>query len=123
MCAILAAAVTPGVAQGPVTADIPFSFTLNMQKMSAGRYTFEQVEAAGHKALIARSESTSALVISNFYKAVNSDPKLVFLRIGNQVVLTGIAGLEREYEFPLTPAQAREAIKVGAISEISLAGK
>ena len=119
---LLATLVTAGVAQDIVSADVPFSFTVNQRQMPAGNYTLQRLQSAESNVLVVRGENNSTFVLGQRGEHVDESPKLVFQRIGDQVFLTRIAGLDREYEFPISKAQSRAAMK-NATMEVSLLRK
>jgi hypothetical protein len=121
LLALLATLVTAGIAQDSVSADVPFGFTVNGQSMPAGRYTIEPARAPDYKVLFVRGEGKTALVLGPFLNSVNSNPRLVFERIGDQVFLTKVTGLDHEYEFPFNANKAAKTMNTAQVSEISLA--
>ena len=120
---LVATMVTAGMAQDSVSADVPFSFTVNHQLMPAGRYTVAPLQSPDYKTLVIRGEGKTAIVLGPFLNSVNSDPKLVFHRIGDQFFLSSVTGIDHEYDFPVSTPE-RKAMKTAQVSEITLmAGK
>jgi len=72
--------------------------------------------------LLVRGENNATFVLGQRGNHVDGNAKLVFQRIGDQVFLTRITGLDREYEFPVSKEQSRAAMK-NATMEVSLLRK
>jgi len=95
-------------AQETLVADVPFNFQVNQQTMPAGSYSIGQL-STDLKALSIQGEGRKIFALSTSVGESSGVPKLVFRRIGDQYVLTRIAGLALQRDFALSKEQKKLA--------------
>jgi hypothetical protein len=108
-------------AQDTVVARVPFTFQVNQQALPAASYTFEQLKSEDLKPLSIHGEGKSVVALSSTVGESNGVAKLVFRRIGDQYVLTRIAGQNFQRDLALSAEQRKLARN--AAESVVLAGK
>ena len=115
LLALFATAASPSQA-ADLTADVPFSFSVNGATLPPGTYTVGASGALG--SVIVRGSTGSALALSNRLDTNgNSDCKLVFHKYGDTYILRQIwtgGGVARELP---RPRQERELMEQKVASQ------
>jgi hypothetical protein len=109
------------LAQDTVVAKVPFTFQVNQQVLPAGNYTFEQLQSEDLKPLSIHGEGKNVVALSSTVGESNGVAKLAFRRIGNQYVLTRIAG--QNFQRDLTLSAEQRKLARNSTESVVLAGK
>jgi hypothetical protein len=119
-CALLSPVAL--LAQYPVTAKIPFDFTVGQQSFTSGDYAIRKLN--DHTLLIQNSKTG----VSAMTYAMRSEPSqrpdaasLIFHRYGERYFLSSIRAPEQGWSVPPSRAEHEVIAKMGAASAVGVA--